>query len=299
MWLREHAALLIGMLMCQVGMILFNLGLTYGFSALSDMTGTWLPTSFLALSYAPGSPYYSVAGGIALTLATVFCLGVLATLAEPALNVLGQTVEELSGSRFSKRLLVWAVAVGVAVGLDVGACTILFSLPLIYFILSKYAAASVLTALTKEAYTAVAWDSAGVTTGPVTVPFVLGIGLSFGRAVGASSGFGLLTCASAAPIISVLVTSLLRKPVQRATSELVRVSTTIARASMERFSRRGDSLAALSTHSVSLWRASNSLGAQQSNNSSSLPRSMPRGQQRSLSSISAPPGKTSTSAAQR
>lgn len=61
-WLREHAALLSGMLMCQVGMILFNLGLTYGFSALSDMTGTWLPTSFLALPYAPGSPYYSVAG---------------------------------------------------------------------------------------------------------------------------------------------------------------------------------------------------------------------------------------------
>lgn len=61
-WLREHAALLSGMLVCQVGMILFNLGLTYGFSALSDMTGTWLPTSFLALPYAPGSPYYSVAG---------------------------------------------------------------------------------------------------------------------------------------------------------------------------------------------------------------------------------------------
>jgi hypothetical protein len=65
-WLREHAALLIGMLMCQVGMILFNLGLTYGFSALSDITGTWLPTSFLALPYAPGSPYYSVAGEHAL-----------------------------------------------------------------------------------------------------------------------------------------------------------------------------------------------------------------------------------------
>lgn len=86
---------------------------------------------------------------MALTLATVFCLGVLATLAEPALNVLGQTVEKLSGRRFSKRLLVWAVAVGVAAGLDAGACTILFSLPLIYFILSKYAAAAVLTVLTK------------------------------------------------------------------------------------------------------------------------------------------------------
>lgn len=61
-WVRQHSALLWGMLMCQVGMILFNLGLTYGFTALGDMTGTWLPTSFIQLPYAPGSPYYSVAG---------------------------------------------------------------------------------------------------------------------------------------------------------------------------------------------------------------------------------------------
>jgi hypothetical protein len=61
-WLRQHSALLCGMLFCQVGMILFNLGLSYGFTALGDMTGTWLPSSFLKLPYAPGSPYYSVAG---------------------------------------------------------------------------------------------------------------------------------------------------------------------------------------------------------------------------------------------
>lgn len=61
-WLRQHSALLCGMLFCQVGMILFKLGLSYGFTALGDMTGTWLPSSFLKLPYAPGSPYYSVAG---------------------------------------------------------------------------------------------------------------------------------------------------------------------------------------------------------------------------------------------
>jgi hypothetical protein len=94
-------------------------------------------------------------------MATVFALGVLATNAEPALNVLGQTVETLSDGQFSKRLLVWAVSIGVAIGMDVGACKILFSLPLIYFILGKYAVASALTAITKEGYAAVAWDSAG------------------------------------------------------------------------------------------------------------------------------------------
>jgi hypothetical protein len=60
--LKKYKSLLIAMLMCQVGMILFNLGLTYGFAALGDMTGVTLPSSFLALPYDPKSPYYSLAG---------------------------------------------------------------------------------------------------------------------------------------------------------------------------------------------------------------------------------------------
>jgi hypothetical protein len=62
------------------------------------------------------------AGGVVLTMVTVFLLGVLATNAEPALCVLGVTVESLSGGRFTKRLLVWAVSIGVAVGMDIGRC---------------------------------------------------------------------------------------------------------------------------------------------------------------------------------
>lgn len=60
--LRKYSSLLVAMLMCQVGMILFNLGLTYGFAALGDMTGVTLPASFMAVDYDPKSPYYSFAG---------------------------------------------------------------------------------------------------------------------------------------------------------------------------------------------------------------------------------------------
>jgi len=55
----------------------------------------------------------------------------------------------------------------------------------------------------------VAWDSAGVTTGPVTVPFVLSLGVSLANAVGAEDGFGILTTASVGPIISVLLCGLI------------------------------------------------------------------------------------------
>jgi hypothetical protein len=60
--LKKYTPLLIAMLMCQVGMILFNLGLTYGFAALGDMTGVTLPLAFLRLPEDPRSPYYSFAG---------------------------------------------------------------------------------------------------------------------------------------------------------------------------------------------------------------------------------------------
>ena len=164
-WFRDNAPLLGGVAMTQIGMIMFNEGLTYSFTKLGDQTGSTLPAAFLKLPNFPKSPYYSYAGGLILVLVVVFLLGVLATKAEPAHNVLGRTVERLSGRAFTSRMLIGAVCVGVGTGLAVGAAKILYSLPIIYFILGKYAVAVVLTFFSAEAITAVAWDSAGVTTG--------------------------------------------------------------------------------------------------------------------------------------
>jgi len=69
-----------------------------------------------------------------------------------------------------------------------------------------------LTYFSDEAIASVAWDSAGVTTGPVTVPIVLASGLALGKASGAAEGFGILTCASIGPILSVLVAGLMLDP---------------------------------------------------------------------------------------
>lgn len=104
--------------------------------------------------------------------------------------------------------------------LAAGATKILFSVPLIYIILVKYTIALIITFFAPDDFTSVAWDSAGVTTGPVTVPFVLSLGVGFSKAVGASEGFGMLTSASVAPIISVLLTNLFKAPAQRAVKTL-------------------------------------------------------------------------------
>jgi len=232
-WFVRNAPLLGGVALAQVGMISFNEGLEYAFTKLGSQTGKTLPAAFLEVDYnitegnisypdpayaevVAESPYYSYAGGLILVLVVVFLLGVLATRAEPALNVLGRTVERLSNGQFTAKMLIGAVCVGVGFGMAVGAVKILYELPVVYFILGKYAVAVCLTIITEDAITAVAWDSAGVTTGPVTVPFVLSIGIGFSQAVGSSQGFGMLTIMSVAPIISVLTTSLLRKPAKAA-----------------------------------------------------------------------------------
>jgi len=81
-------------------------------------------------------------------------------------------------------------------------------------IIIKYTVACLFTFFSSENFTNIAWDSAGVTTGPVTVPFVLSLGIGFSKAKNAQEGFGILTCASVAPIIVVLFSDLLRRLIQ-------------------------------------------------------------------------------------
>ena len=71
-------------------------------------------------------------------------------------------------------------------------------------LLPLYGVGILLTIISSEEFVNVAWDSAGVTTGPVTVPLVLAMGLGLGNAVSAVEGFGILSLASICPIIAVL-----------------------------------------------------------------------------------------------
>jgi len=140
-----------------------------------------------------------------LVLAFTFCLGVLATLAEPALNVMGLKVEEISNGKFTRKTLVYCVALGVGGGTAIGVLKIVLGIPIVYILIVGYTIAYILTIFSHNDYVSIAWDSAGVTTGPVTVPFILSLGVNFGIALNTSDGFGILTCASVGPIVSVLV----------------------------------------------------------------------------------------------
>lgn len=149
--------------------------------------------------------------GFAMVLLFAFVLGLFATLAEPALAALGMKVEELTVGTYKKKTLVWSVAVGVGLGLVLGAVKIIWDIKLLYMLLPAYIILLLLTIVSDELYTNVGWDSAGVTTGPITVPLVLAMGLGLGSQMGVAEGFGILSMASACPILTVLASGLWSK----------------------------------------------------------------------------------------
>jgi hypothetical protein len=197
-----------GITLCVLGMIVFNLGLTYGLSMLGQQSGSLVPGAFTSLDSMADSPLYSLLVGIFIAIAFAWILGFGATLAEPALNALGLTVENLTNGAFRKTTLMYAVSFGVGCGIALGVSKIIYDWPLVWMIIPGYLLALVFTWFSTEEFVNIAWDSAGVTTGPVTVPLVLAMGLGFGEAVNAMDGFGILAMASIGPILSVMGTGL-------------------------------------------------------------------------------------------
>jgi len=209
--LQKPTEIFLGVALTIIGMCIFNLGLTYGLSKLGGSAGSLVPIAFMKIDGIEISPVYMYTVGLILALAFAWALGFGATFAEPALNALGVTAETLTNGVFKKKTLIYAVSTGVAFGIAIGLAKLIFNLPLIWLIIPGYLIAALLTFFSSEEFVNVAWDSAGVTTGPITVPLVLAMGLGFGNAAGAVEGFGILSMASIGPIITVMLTGLWSK----------------------------------------------------------------------------------------
>ncbi len=197
-----------GLALSIIGMCVFNIGLTYGLGAIGGQAGSTLPAAFMEVSLSEVSPIYNEFLGLTIVILFAWILGFGATLAEPALNALGLTVQELTNGAFKKSMLMYSVAGGVAFGIALGVGKIVFNFDLATVLIPLYLLAVFLTYFSTEEFVNVAWDSAGVTTGPVTVPLVLAMGLGLGNAVSATEGFGILSMASICPILAVLLMGL-------------------------------------------------------------------------------------------
>lgn len=188
-----------GVLAVLVGLFVFNTGLFFGSIPLGKSAGEILPRAAAA---------HEGVVGVAMVFVFAFVSGFIATIVDLEPCGLGETVEHLTRGKFTKRHLFVSVATGVGVGVILGFCKLLYRLNLMVVLSTGYLVALALTAICDDGMATVAWDSAGVTTGPVTVPLVLSVGAGIANAANVHDGFGILACASVCPIISVLVVSI-------------------------------------------------------------------------------------------
>ena len=205
------ALFLTGAVLLIVGMGFFQLGAEMSMTPLGEGVGRTLAKREKVL----------------LIVLVAFALGTIITIAEPDLQVLANQVASIPNS-----VLIWTVAVGVGVFLALAVLRILFRVSLTKCLLAAYALLFVLTLFSPKEFLAVAFDAGGVTTGPITVPFIiaLGVGVSAIRSTQRhdDDSFGLVALCSVGPILMVLLLGIFYHPTDAAYSavEIAPVITT-------------------------------------------------------------------------
>ena len=181
---------LAGTVLLVVGMGLFTLGADMAMMPMGEALGRKLGASRKTVL---------VAGAFLV-------MGVLVTVAEPDLTVLASQVPGIPNM-----VLIWTVALGVGLFMVISFLRTLFKVPLRAVLLVSYILVFGLSFFIPRNMLAVAFDSGGVTTGPITVPFIMALGLGLSAVRGDkedSDSFGTVSLASVGPILAVLVLGL-------------------------------------------------------------------------------------------
>lgn len=186
---------LVGAVLLVIGMGMFQLGAEMAMGPLGEGIGVSLAKS----------------QKIIFAVLISFLMGLLITIAEPDLQVLSNQVPAIPS-----HLLILTVAVGVGLFLALAVLRIMFKVQLSYLLIGLYLLLIGISYFVPEDFLAVAFDSGGVTTGPITVPFIMamGIGISAIRSDkdAASDSFGLVALSSIGPIIAVMLLGCFFRP---------------------------------------------------------------------------------------
>ena len=193
---------LFGTLLLIVGMSFFTIGSGISMEPLGEGIGATL----------------GKAKKIAVPLAVCLVLGVLITIAEPDLTVLAEQVPSIPNI-----VLILSVAVGVGIFLVISMVRSRKNIKLNTLLLIFYGVAIVLAFFVPKSFIPTSFDSGGVTTGPITVPFIMALGAGMASMSTAKNArensFGLIALCSIGPILSVLILSIVFKPTGDATQE--------------------------------------------------------------------------------
>ena len=194
---------LLGAFLVVVGMGLFTLGADTAMTPIGEYVGTTVMRS----------------KKIWVIVLVCFIVGVLVTISEPDLAVLATQLEQT----IDKWTLILTVGVGVGVFLVIAFLRIVLRISLSYLLIGCYSAVFVLSFFVPQTFVPLAFDSGGVTTGPMSVPFIIAIGTGVASMRSDKSaendGFGLTALCSVGPIISVMILGIIFKPESFAVTE--------------------------------------------------------------------------------
>ena len=181
----------VGVGMTYVGLVLFLTGVNVGF----------MPIGYkLGMSLAQGNPVFLVGFGLVC--------GVLVVLAEPAIHVLNQQVEDVTGGIVTKKAMITGLCIGVGASIALSMIRIVYDFSLVYYIIPGYFISLALSLFVPPVYTAIAFDSGGVASGPMTsgfiLPFAIGacVALQGGEAV-LRDAFGVVSLVAMTPLITI------------------------------------------------------------------------------------------------
>ena len=184
-----------GLIYTYIGLVLFMTGVQGGFM----MVGSTIGAVIGELSYR----------WILIPIGLV--LGAVVVCAEPAVWVLNGQIEEISGGHIRKRFMLISLSAGIALAIGLSMYRVLSGVSLWHFIIPGYALAIILTFFTPKLFTAIAFDSGGVASGPMTSTFILSFTLGASTAAGGNpvlDAFGVIAMVAMTPLITIQILGL-------------------------------------------------------------------------------------------
>ncbi len=189
---------LFGFLYAFIGLVLFMTGVQGGFIPAGQSLG-------FALGGSNTGPTLVLVG---------FFLGAVVVCAEPAVWILTEQIEEVSGGYIKRPIMMGALSLSIACAVALGMTRVVTGLSIWYVLLPGYILALVLTRFTPPLFTAIAFDSGGVASGPMSATFVLALTLGASKAAGGNpttDAFGMIAMIAMAPLVTIQVLGLIFK----------------------------------------------------------------------------------------
>ncbi len=188
-------------------LIQIAIGITYTFVGLVIFLSA-VKIGFMPIGYKLGT---EIAGNKIVAIIFSLVIGMVVVLAEPAVHVLNKQVEEITEGTVSKRSMMIALSIGVGLSICLSIVRIIFDFNILFYLIPGYMLSLGLSFFVPGLYTAIAFDSGGVASGPLTssfiLPFAVGVcaGITGGVDSILSNAFGIVAMVAMAPLITIQI----------------------------------------------------------------------------------------------